>query len=282
MSSLTPNTHSDERPPFASMLKSWREDRKQSQLDLSLTAGISQRHLSYLELGRAQPSREMVNQLAEALDIPLRERNVLHTAAGFAPLYRERGLDDAAMSAIRQALDLQLKHHEPFPALVLDRAWTVLSGNAAVARVFGLFGPIGQWWEEVCPQSPHNVLKMLLHPKGMRPFISNWHEAAPALLSRLRREAESQGIEKLRMLLKELLAYPDIPPEWRVARWSAPPPPVVALEFRKDDLRLNLFTMISTFGTPQDITTDEIRVELFYPADEGSATLMRQLHAEHP
>ena len=266
-----------ERPPFASMLKSWRDDRKRSQLDLALDAGISQRHLSFLELGRAQPSREMVNQLAQALDVPLRERNALHIAAGFAPLYRESKLDDKAMAAIRQALDLQLTHHEPFPALVVDRAWNVISGNAAVGRVFGQFGNFEAMWGQVCPQGPRNVLKMLLHPQGMRAFIANWLTAAPALLSRLRREAEVLGSEDLKGLLREMLAYSGIPPEWRIPRWIAPPPPVVALELSKSSLRLNLFTMISTFGTPQDITTDEIRVELFYPADEMSASAMRCL-----
>jgi transcriptional regulator with XRE-family HTH domain len=265
------------RPPFAQTLKAWRDSRKLSQLDLAMTAGISQRHLSFLEIGRARPSREMVLQLAAALDAPLREHNVLLAAAGFAPLYRESALNDPGMSAVREALELMLKHHEPNPALVVDRAWNVQMVNDAVHRVFGLAGDLQAMWKRVCGDGPRNVLKVTLHPEGFRPYIANWMESAPVVIARTRREAEATGSEALRALLAEVLAYPGIPAEWRIPQWDAPPLPVLPLSLAKDGVKLNLFSMISTFGTPQDITTDELRVETFFPADAESALLLKRL-----
>lgn len=267
------------RPAFSRTLKSWRDSRKLSQLELAMAAGISQRHLSFLEVGRARPSREMVLQLANALDAPLREHNVLLAAAGFAPLYRESALSDPGMSAVREALEIQLKHHEPNPALVVDRAWNLLMANSAVNRVFGLAGDLEKIWQRVCPQGPRNILKLTLHPEGFRPYIANWMESTPVLIARTRREAEATGSEALRALLAEVLAYPGIPAEWRIPQWDAPPLPAMPLSLAKDGLKLNLFSMISTFGTPQDITTDELRVESFFPADADSALLLKRLAA---
>jgi transcriptional regulator with XRE-family HTH domain len=267
------------RPPFALLLKSWRETRKCSQLDLALTSRISQRHLSFLESGRARPSREMVLQLSEALEIPLRERNTLLTAAGFAAMYRETDLKSPAMAPVRDALKLMLDNLEPNPASVVDREWNLLMANRALVRVFGLVGDVATMWQRVCPDGPHNVLKVTFHPEGFRPYIVNFDEAAPVLLNRTRREAAACGSDKLVKLLDEILAYPGIPEAWRAPDWQAPPPPVLPLELAKGDLRLKLFSMITTFGTPQDITTDELRVESFFPADEPSAALLKKLAA---
>ena len=265
------------RPPFARLLKSWREARKCSQLDLAMASRISQRHVSFMESGRARPSRDMVLQLSEALEIPLRERNTLLTAAGFAAMYRETDLKSPAMAPVREALQLMLDHQEPNPVSVVDRAWNVLMINRAMLRVFSLAGDPTQLWQRVCGNGPHNVLKMTFHPDGFRPYIANFDEAAPVLLNRTRREAAASGNDALHALLEEILGYPGIPEAWRAPDWQAPPPPVLPLELAKGELRLRLFSMITTFGTPQDITTDELRVESFFPADAATAELLRKL-----
>jgi transcriptional regulator with XRE-family HTH domain len=265
------------RPPFARLLKGWREARKCSQLDLALASRISQRHVSFMESGRARPSRDMVLQLSEALEIPLRERNTLLTAAGFAAMYRETDLKAPAMAPVREALQLMLDHQEPNPVSVVDRAWNVLMINRAMLRVFGLAGDPQRLWQRVCGNGPHNVLKMTFHPEGFRPYIVNFDEAAPVLLNRTRREAAASGNEALQGLLDEILAYPGIPEAWRAPSFEAPPPPVLPLHLAKGELQLKLFSMITTFGTPQDITTDELRVESFFPADAATAELLRTL-----
>jgi transcriptional regulator with XRE-family HTH domain len=267
------------RPPFARLLKSWREARKCSQLDLALASRISQRHVSFMESGRARPSRDMVLQLSEALEVPLRERNTLLTAAGFAAMYRETDLKSPAMAPVREALQLMLDNHEPNPVSVVDRVWNVLMINRAMLRVFSLAGDPTQLWQRVCGKGPHNVLKMTFHPDGFRPYIVNFDEAAPVLLSRTRREAVASGSAPLQQLLDEILAYPGIPEAWRAPSLDAPPPPVLPLELARGELRLKLFSMITTFGTPQDITTDELRVESFFPADAATAELLRKLAA---
>jgi transcriptional regulator with XRE-family HTH domain len=265
------------RPPFARLLKSWRETRKCSQLDLALASRISQRHVSFMESGRARPSRDMVLQLSEALEIPLRERNTLLTAAGFAAIYRETDLKSPAMAPVREALQLMLDHHEPNPVSVVDRAWNVLMINRAMLRVFSLAGEPTQLWQRVCGNGPHNVLKMTFHPEGFRPYIVNFAEIAPELLNRTRREAAASNNETLQRLLDEILSYPGIPEEWRAPTLELPPAPVLPLELAKGELKLKLFSMITTFGTPQDITTDEVRVESFFPADGQTAELLRKL-----
>lgn len=265
------------RPPFALLLRTWRDARKLSQLELALASRISQRHLSFLESGRARPSREMVLQLAESLEVPLRERNGLLTAAGFAPIYRETQLQAPAMAAVRDALTLMLRHHEPNPATVVDRDWNLLMRNDAAQRILGLAGDPEAIWRRVCPDGVHNILKLTFHEAGLRPYIANFEEAAPVLLNRTRREAAACGSAALLTLLDEVLSYPGIPAAWRAPDWQAPPPPVLPLELVRDGLRLRLFSTITTFGTPQDITTDELRVESFFPADEASAALLRAL-----
>lgn len=277
MSRAAAEVRREARPPFARLLRGWRDARKLSQLELALGSRISQRHLSFLESGRARPSREMVLQLAEALEVPLRERNTLLTAAGFAAIYRQSDLGSPAMAAVRDALRLMLEHHEPNPATVVDRDWNLLMRNDAAQRLLGLAGDAEAIWRRVCPDGVHNVLRLTFHPEGLRPYIANFDEAAPVLLNRTRREAAACGSASLLKLLDEVLAYPGIPEAWRAPDWQAPPPPVLPLELAKDGLRLRLFSTITTFGTPQDITTDELRVESFFPADAATAERLRQM-----
>ncbi len=262
---------------FSSLLKAWRTARKLSQLDLALEASVSQRHLSFLESGRAQPSREMVLQLCDALDVPLRERNTLLEGAGFAALYRERKLDSAEMNAVRQALEISLKHHEPFPAIVVNLDWNLVLRNQPAEKFLGLLGPPDKVWARVDPSGEFNVMRMTLHPQGMQPLLKNWEQVVNLILSRLQREvAAAPASHKLRALYKEVSSYPGVPARISTG-WQTPPPPILPLELGVGDIALKVFTMISTFGTAQDITTDELRLEYFYPADEFTAQFFRRL-----
>jgi transcriptional regulator with XRE-family HTH domain len=234
-----------------------------SQLDLAVEARVTPRHVSFVESGRARPSREMVLVLARTLDVPLRERNQLLLAAGYAPLYRETGVDEPAMSQIRAALDRVLRHHEPFPAVVLDRHWDILMANAAGRAMFAwLLG--GERSER-----PANVLRLMFDPDGLRPFVANWEQVGEALVQRVHREAIG-GVPDARTaaLLKELLALPGVPERWRAPDLTAAPLPVIPVEFRKGRLAVSYFSMVTTVGTPQDVTAEEIRLESFFPADE--------------
>jgi transcriptional regulator with XRE-family HTH domain len=280
MSTASTRVPDARRPPFAQLLRNWRGSRKLSQLELALESRISQRHLSFLESGRARPSREMVLQLADALDIPLRERNLLLTAAGFAAVFRNRSLDDPAMRPVLAAIQLILQHHEPNPVAVVDRDWNLVMQNAAMQRLFALLGDADDVWQRVCGDGARNVMRMTFHPQGLRGQVVNWEEIAPMLIARLRRDAEAGGSEVLHTLLQEVLDYPGLPPSVHRLDPAAPPPPVLSLRLRQGAVELSLFTVISTFGTAQDVTTDELRIESFFPADETSAQLLRLLAAQ--
>lgn len=260
---------------FPNLLRDCRRGRRLSQLDLAVEAEVSQRHLSFLESGRARPSREMVLQLAQALDLPLRERNHLLQAAGYAGVFPQRRLETTDMGPVRQALERLLKHHEPYPAVVVDRAWNLFMANDAVGRVFGVLGNLDEIYARVCGDGPRNVLKLTFHPQGLQPYIANFAEIAPPLLARTAREALEHP--EVQAVLDEVLAYPGIPARWRVQEVHPLPLPVLPTEFRVGPVSLKLFSMLTTFGTPQDITTDELRVESFYPADAASEALLRGL-----
>lgn len=264
-----------EQANFGPLLRDHRRARKFSQLDLAVQAEVSQRHLSFLESGRAAPSRDMVLQLANALDLPLRERNRLLLSAGFAGVYPERKLDAADMQPARQALELLIRHHEPYPAVVVDRAWNLQMQNASVAKVFGALGNLDEIWTRVCGTAPRNILKLTLHSAGLRPFIQNLDEIVPPLLARTAHEALSHP--EVQAVLDEILRYPDLPRRWRSIDLSASRLPVLPTKLAVGPAKLNLFSMLTSFGTPLDVTTDELRVESFFPADEASATLLRQL-----
>ncbi|WP_370306096.1 helix-turn-helix domain-containing protein [Sinimarinibacterium flocculans] len=267
-------THSDEAP-FGRMLRDCRRARRLSQLDLALNAEVSQRHLSFLESGRARPSREMVVQLAVALDLPLRERTRLLQSAGYAGLYPQRRLEAADMQPVQTALDLLLSHHEPYPAIVVDRAWNLVSANPAMGRVLSIAGDAEARWRAVCGDGPRNVLKLTFHPEGLRPLIANLEEIAPPFLARTAREAlEHPDVQDV---LDEVLRYPGLPSKLRHIDLEASRLPVLPMHYRIHGTDLRLFTMMTTFGTPQDVTADDLRVESFFPADDGSASLLRAL-----
>jgi transcriptional regulator with XRE-family HTH domain len=230
-----------------------------SQLALATEAGVTARHVSFVESGRANPSREMVLTLTRALDVPLRERNQVLLAAGYAPQYRETGLDDAAIAHISQALDRMLSHHEPDPAVVMDRHWNLLRANSAATALF-------EWLlDGEDPGDPPNVVRLMFGP--VRPHVANWEQTGEALVQRIHREAIG-GVPDVvtRALLEEVLALPGIPPAWRTPDFASTPLPVLPIVFAKDGRERRYFSMVSTLGTPQDITLQEIRVEAFFPA----------------
>jgi len=249
------------------LLRDWRQRRRLSQLDLALDAGVSARHLSFVETGRSRPSPEMVLHLAEQLEVPLRDRNGLLLAAGYAPVYGERPLDAPEMQPVRDALDLVLTGHEPYPAAVVDRGWNLVAGNRAIALLT----------EGVAPEllePPVNVLRASLHPDGMAPRIINLDEWRNHLLDRLDRQTTLTGDDGLAELHRELSEYPgqateDPPGEDRGAGI------VVPLRLRSDDGELAFFSTVTTFGTPVDITLSELAIESFFPADAKTADAVR-------
>ena len=261
-------------PSLGTLLRDWRQQRHFSQLDLALEAEISQKHLSFVESGRSQPSREMVLLLAEHLALPLRERNVLLLAAGYAPIYLERSLDDPALKAAQDAVQLILKGHEPYPALAVDRHWMLLAANGAVTRLLGLVA------DAQLLQPPVNVLRLSLHPEGLAPFIVNFGEWRGHLLARLRQQVRATADGTLGALLNELSAYP--PPEG-VARGhretEAEAGIVVPMQLRLGESVLSLISTTTVFGTPVDITLSELALETFFPADTATAEALHALAA---
>ena len=251
-------------------LRDWRERRRLTQLDLACDAEISTRHLSFLETGRSKPSREMVLHLAELLDVPLRERNAMLVAAGFAPVFRERALDDPAMARARDALQIVLTAHEPYPAIVVDRHWNLRMANPAAQRLLAGVPP-----EKLAP--PVNVLRLSLEPDGLAKHIVNLGEWRAHLLARLRTQVASSGDATLRALHEELAALPPLPGETRSPPSTPFPDVVVRLEMESPLGRLALFSTITVFGTPVDVTLAELALEAFYPADEQTAHLLRAM-----
>jgi transcriptional regulator with XRE-family HTH domain len=253
------------RGPLGELLRHWRAVRRLSQLDLAIEASTTARHLSFIESGRSQPSPEMVLRLARALDVPLRERNQLLLSAGYAPLYRDAGLEGGDSAPVRAAIEGMLAVHEPYPAVVMDRHWNVLTSNAAAGAFFG-------WLLEREPERAANVIRLMFDPEGLRPFVANWEAAAEALIQRVHREAVG-GVPdpETVALLDEALAYPGVPSKWRVPDFRTPPPPIVPVEFEKDGLALSYFSTVTTLGTPQDAMLQEIRLESFFPADEATS-----------
>jgi transcriptional regulator with XRE-family HTH domain len=242
-----------------------------SQLALAAEAEISARHLCFLETGRAQPSREMVHLLAGALDVPLNDRNAMLLAAGFAPAYAERGLDAPELQHVRRVFDFILQRQEPFPAIVVDGAWTIVLRNEAAARIFGTFlGGV-----DLEPARARNAMHLICHPRGLRHFIVNWEEFAGPLIQTLHREAA--GSRAAGALRDELLAYPGMPARWRVPDPAAPMPPVVTMRLKKDDLSLGFFSTLTMLATPRDVTLEHLRIECFYPIDRETEAAARRL-----
>lgn len=258
-------------PTIGDHLRDWRQRRRLSQMDLALEADISTRHLSFLETGRSQPSREMVLHLAEQLEIPLRERNILLIAAGYAPVYSHKPLDDPSLQAARQAVDLVLKGHEPYPALAVDRHWSLIAANGALMPLIGAVDP-------ALLKPPVNVLRLSLHPAGLAPRIVNLSEWRDHLLSRLHHQVDVTADATLMKLMDELRAYP------MPGGASRAPQPrqdyagvLVPLQLMTEEGMLTLFSTTTVFGTPVDVTLSEIAIEAFFPADPATATILQKM-----
>lgn len=252
---------------FTGALRLLRRSRKFSQLDLALAADVSQRHVSWLETGRSQPSRDMVLRLSEAMDIPLRQRNDLLQAAGFAHVYSENALDEPAMETVRAVLDTMLEHQEPYPTLVLDSQWNILRQNQAATGLFSVFGEPSALWAKIGSPDEKNLALASVHPAGLRQFISNWDDIAPEFYRRLRNEAIESGDPKVIARFESLSAFFD--ETLRITGDALIP--MLPLKLQIGDLRLSMCSVFSTFGTAQDITANELRVETFYPADRETA-----------
>jgi transcriptional regulator with XRE-family HTH domain len=255
-------------------LREWRQRRRMSQLDLALEADISTRHLSFMETGRALPSREMVLRLAGRLDMPLRERNGLLMAAGYAPVYPERGFSDPSLEPARKAMELVLSGHEPYPALAIDRHWNMIAANRAVAPLLAGVDP-------ALLQPPVNVLRLSLHPRGVAPRIVNYRQWRAHLFERLRHQIALSGDTELAALMAELEAYPEPEGTGAAADGNQEYADVaVPLQYRTEAGILSFISTTTVFGTPVDVTLSELALESFFPADEATARLLRALAEE--
>jgi transcriptional regulator with XRE-family HTH domain len=259
------------------LLKHWRNARRLSQLALAAEAAMSIRHLSFIETGRTNPSRRMVLKLAEVLDVPFRERNTMLLSAGFAPEYPESTLDAPALAAVRGALETILAQQEPYPALVMDRGWDIQHTNAAAVRFFAFL----REGHAASPPGPANVLRRMFHPDGVRRQVTNWDEVAEALVRRVRREAIG-GVadERAQRILDEVLAYPGVPASLRSLDASAPQLPIVPIRYARNDRRFDYFSTVTTLGTPQDVTLQELRIECFFPMNDETRTQAGLLRSE--
>ncbi|WP_232302442.1 helix-turn-helix domain-containing protein [Elstera litoralis] len=254
-------------PPFGDQLRTWRRQRRVSQLDLALEIEMSQRHLSFIESGRTRPSRALVIRLAEGLDVPLRDRNQMLLAAGYAPVYGERALDDPALASARAAIELILTGHAPFPALAVDQRWTLISANRALAPFLALVA------DKSLLAPPINVLRLSLHPQGLAPHILNLGEWAAHLLDRLRRQIATRADADLKTLLSELTGLCPLDASPRGPDYGGV---LVPLRLQTPVGPLALFSTTTVFGTPTDITLSELMLEAFYPADAETDARLRQ------
>lgn len=259
---------------FSGALRYWRTRRGYSQLQLSGASAVSQRHISFLESGRAQPSRELVLKMGLVLDVPLRQRNAMLLSAGYAPAYRERGLADPEMAVARQALDFMLAQQAPFPAVVVDRLWNLQLANAPAAGLFCWLLDLPEG-TDLHAGGPVNLFRMMLDPAGLRRHVANWEEVGADLLYWIQREALGDGPgSEAAALMAELRALSALK-TGAAADLDRHALPFMPVALRKDGVALNLFTTIATLGTPRDVTLHELRIESFFPADEATAAWFR-------
>ncbi|SMG12038.1 helix-turn-helix domain-containing protein [Paraburkholderia susongensis] len=261
------------------LLRHWREVRGVSQLDLSFDAGISQRQISFIESGRSVPGRQTLLNIAQSLEVPLRERNVLLLSAGYAPMYSEAEWNAQEMSLVTNAAGRVLQQHEPFPAIVMDRYWNVLMTNRAAPDFFNCF------IDMEARMGPRNILHLIFDPQGMRPHVANWETVARSLIQRVQRESVGHVVDlQTQQLLDALLSYPGVRPEWRSQGMagSASMLPMVPMGFINGGEVLNYFSMITTVGTPLTVAAQELRIECMFPADgETEARHLALLDVAH-
>lgn len=266
---MTPNRTQSR---VGALLRDWRQRRRLSQLELALAADSSARHISYVETGRAMPSRTMILRLCDALEVPLRERNTLLLAADYAPAYRESSLDDTHLTSVRSALDIMLTAHEPYPAVVVDRLWNVVTGNRAMGVLMTGIP------EQLLLPKP-NVYRLVLHPEGLAGRLANLTQVRELFLERLSRQVNATGDTELRALYDEVAAYP-LPPdliEEPDDDAAQPSPFEVPLRIRTPFGELRMFSTMATFGAPADVTLAELAIELFYPLNAFTAEALRGL-----
>ena len=266
---------------LGNLLRHWRDVRGRNQLELSIETGVSQRHISFIESGRSTPSRQTLLEIAQVLDVPLRERNSLLLSAGYAPVYSEEAWNSAQMQTVTRALERILHQHEPFPAFVMDRYWNVLMTNESAPRFFNCFFDMSR------RKGPRNMLHVIFDPEGMRPFVEDWDKVSSSLIRRVKSEATGRVVdEKTEQLLAAVLAYPggktgtgnqirnqskrshsgqDFE---RNSTTGSPILPIIPFSFRKQEKVLNYFSMVTTVGTPQTVAAQELRIESMFPADE--------------
>ncbi|QHO74523.1 transcriptional regulator [Bradyrhizobium sp. CCBAU 051011] len=269
-----PDTNAHEIPAghFSRLLKHWRGVRRLTQIELAADANVSARHLCFLETGRSQPSREMVQLLGSALDLPLEERNALHVAAGFVPPYGDKGLAAENLQPVRQALDFILRQQEPYPGIVIDGHWDVRIRNQASARLLKPFRDSYEMENGLAD----NAMHVVFHPKGLRQFMLNWDEFARQLIQILHRDV-AQGSRAAAQLLDEIMVYPGLSAEWRLPRHSSASSPVMTMQLAKGDYRLAFFSTFTTLAMPTDAALQQIKIECFFPADDATAEKARQM-----
>ncbi len=257
---------------FSHLLRHWRQQRRLSQLELASEANVSARHLSFLESGRSQPSREMVQLLGVALDLPLEERNVLHVAAGFVPPHGGGEQEAENIPYVRQALEFMLRQQEPYPAIVIDGHWDIRLRNDAGKRMFSVF----RQSYEVEPTIAGNAMHTVFHPRALRQFIVNWEEFAGGMIQILHREV-AQGSRVSAQLLDEIMVYPGLSVFSKPARAPAASSPVMTMQLQKGDFRLTFFSTFTTFAMPADAALQQLKIECFYPADDATTEIARKL-----
>jgi transcriptional regulator with XRE-family HTH domain len=262
--------------PFGRLLRQWRTTRHLSQLRLATEAGISTRHLSFLETGRAQPSREMVQLLTGMLDIPHGERNALLVSAGYAPTHGERPVGAPELEPVRRALQFILRQQEPFPAIVLDGGWNIVMRNEASTRIFGLFK------EPDHDSHSSNVLRTIFDPRCLRAFIVNWEDVAHCVIQSVHRDVAANGRDDLLQLREEMLSYPGVPSRWAAPDAIGATPPLVTMHVRKGDLALAFFSTITTFATPRDHALQQLKIECFFPGDAVTEQVARRMAIPQP
>ncbi len=261
---------------FPAVLRHWRTRRGWSQLDLALSANISARHVSFLETGRAQPSRDMVLRLGETLDVPLRDRNAMLRAAGFEHAFEEPTFESGLPAPLAQAIDRMSAQQEPYPLVVMNRRFDVLRANDGAWRMFGQF--VADPHALVKDGAVPNIARLLFDPRIGRPFVVDWEQVAHGILSRLQREQFSRPNDnELAALLQEILGMPDIPKAWRMPDFSVPVEPTLVLRLRRDDLELAFLTTLTVFQAPQNVLLDEIVIESYFPYDERTAAICARL-----